>query len=47
MTAQEHDKLQDVADRLHLLLERVNFDGTTTLYGELEEIVADLDDVLN
>ena len=47
MNIKEREALQDIADRLHLLLEQVNFDGTTVLYGELEGIVADLDDLLS
>ena len=47
MTTKERDALQDIGDRLHLLLERVNFEGSTELYGELESIAQDLSDLLN
>ena len=41
MTTSEREELQSIADRLRLLLERVNFEGSIELYQELESIAED------
>lgn len=46
MTQQEREVLQDAVDRLSLLLERVNFEGSVELYQEIESVVTDLSSLL-
>ncbi|MFA7286934.1 MAG: hypothetical protein WC052_04725 [Patescibacteria group bacterium] len=46
MNRSEREKLADVSNQLHNLLERKDFDGTTYLYAELERIQIDVNQLL-
>jgi len=46
MTVQEQQKLEDIADRLRILLNAPEFEGTANLHGLLAGILDDLDSLI-
>ena len=43
MTVQEKQKVEDVADRLRILLNAPEFEGTTNLHEQLSSLLDELD----